>query len=350
LILVDSALGDMSGPRFVQTLAEHPELKVPVVLLLSGAASPEEVKKAWASGPDWVLYKPVIHADLVETLERSLLMVEPAHVRKAKLESAVANKTSSKPPLRVLIAEDNVVNQIVVERILMSFGCAITTVTNGREALEAVENKPFDLVLMDIQMPEMDGMEATRGIRSLPDKRAQMPIVAMTAHAMKGDRERFLAAGMDHYISKPFHKDELLLLIKSIESRVRNQNAGQEVVQTEPKRVFLDSFLRAMGGDEALVQGACDLFAEIMPGRVEELGRALQESRAQDSERLAHNLKASLDSVGARETSERIAVLEANLRSHDFPGALAHFQRIQQDIHEILDEIKARHGADAVAG
>ena len=351
LIMVDAALGDMSGDRFVQALAGHQELKAPVVLLLSGSASPEEVKKAWASGPDWVLYKPVIHADLMETLERSLLMVEPPHVRQAKLEAVVA-KPDAKPPLRVLIAEDNVVNQIVVERILLSFGCAITTVANGRQALEAVENKPFDLVLMDIQMPEMDGMEATRGIRSLPDKRAQLPIVAMTAHAMKGDRERFLASGMDHYISKPFHKDELLLLIKSIESRVRNQDAGRstEAKPTEAGHHSIEGFFKAMGGDETLLRGACDLFAEMMPERVKELGRALEENRAQDAERVAHNLRAALDSVGARETSERLAVLEANLRSRDFPGALAHFQRIHQDIREILAEIEARREASPTDG
>ena len=352
LVMVDSALGDMSGDRFVLALAGHPELKAPVVLLLAGAASPDEVKKAWASGPDWVLYKPVIHADLVETLERSLLMVEPAHVRKPEPPEAGAAKPNAKPPLRVLVAEDNMVNQIVVERILMSYGCDITTVPTGREAVEAVESKPFDLILMDIQMPEMDGMEATRLIRSLPDKRAQLPIVAMTAHAMKGDRERFLASGMDHYISKPFHKDELFMLIKSIESRVRNQDAGmREAVANEVVSGSLDAFLKAMGGDETLFREACDLFAEMMPARVEELGRALEAGQARDAERVAHNLKASLDSLGAREISEQIAVLEAGLRAHDFPAALARFERIQQDIRDILAQIEARHeAANAVAG
>ena len=348
LIMVDSALGDMSGDRFLLTLAEHQELKAPVVLMLSGAASPEEVKNAWASGPDWVLYKPVIHADLVETLERSMLMVEPAHMRQPK-PVAPAQKPDAKPPLRVLIAEDNMVNQIVVERMLLSFGCAITTVPNGREALDAMETKPFDLILMDIQMPEMDGLEATRRIRSLPDHRAHLPIVAMTAHAMKGDRERFLASGMDHYISKPFHKDELFMLIKSIESRVRNQGAGAqgETVVNEAASGSLESFLKAMGGDETLFQGACDLFAEMMPTLLQELSKALNEAQSRDAEREAHNLKASLDSLGAREISEQIAVMEANLRSHDFPGALVQFESIQQDICSILDQIEARRATAA---
>ncbi|MEI6562011.1 MAG: response regulator [Verrucomicrobiota bacterium] len=351
LVMVDSALGDMSGDRFILSLAEHRELKVPVVLMLAGSASPEEVKKAWASGPDWILYKPVIHADLVETLERSMLMVEPAHVRQQQLPESATNKPNAKPPLRVLVAEDNMVNQIVVERILLSFGCDITTVPNGRQAVEAVENKPFDLILMDIQMPEMDGMEATRMIRSLPDHRAQLPIVAMTAHAMKGDRERFLASGMDHYISKPFHKDELFMLIKSIESRVRNQDweTRNAVAAPEMESGSLDGFLKAMGGDESLFQGACDLFAEMMPERLAELGKALEAGQSRDAERVAHNLKAGLDSLGAREISEQISVLEADLRAHDYPAALVRFEHIQKDVCSILAQIQARRETTAPA-
>ena len=348
LVMVDADLGDMGGDRFVHALVKNQELKAPVVLMLPGAASPDEVKKAWASEPDWVLYKPVILADLQETIERSLLMVEPVHIRKGKTESAV-RKRDGKPGLRVLVAEDNLVNKIVAERILTSFGCSITTANNGREAVEAVENQPFDLILMDIQMPEMDGMEATRRIRSLPDARAHLPIVAMTAHAMKGDRERFLASGMDHYISKPFHKDELLLLIKSIESRVMNTPPREET-RPAKKGVALDGFLKAMGGDETLFLGACDLFAEMIPERVQELRGALEARQAQPAERVAHNLRGSLDSLGARETSDRIAVLEANLRSRDFPGALAHFAKIEHDIRNILAEIENRAEASPLVG
>ena len=157
----------------------------------------------------------------------------------------------------------------------------------------------------------------------------------MTAHAMKGDRERFLASGMDHYISKPFHKDELLLLIKSIESRVMNTPPREET-RPAKKRVALDGFLKAMGGDETLFLGACDLFAEMIPERVQELRGALEARQAQPAERVAHNLRASL--------------LEANLRSRDFPGALAHFAKIEHDIRNILAEIENRSEASPLVG
>ncbi len=352
LIMVDARLGDMSGAEFVQTLVKNSTLKAPVVLMLPGSASAEEVKQAWAAGPDWVLYKPVIPADLMETVKRSLLMAEPDPAPAPPQPEAAAARSQGKPPLRVLVAEDNQVNQIVAERILSSFGCSIVTVANGREAVAAVESEPFDLILMDIQMPEMDGMEATRRIRSLPDIRAQLPIVAMTAHAMKGDRERFLASGLDHYISKPFHKDELLLLIKSIEPRVR-QSERAAVAQALPSYaaagescpVSLNGFLQAMGGDATLFRGACDLFAELMPACLAELGAALQACQAEPAERLAHNLRASLDSVGARETSDRVTVMEANLRSRDFPAAHTLFSAIEAEIQAILAEIQAADAA-----
>ncbi len=347
LVMVDTELADMSGQDFVKSLAgEQRNLDAPVVLMLPATATPAEVKAAWTAGPDWVLYKPVMPVDLRETLERSA-MSDPCAGGE---QTAFANvPPAARSALRVLIAEDNVVNQIVAERILSSFGCSIVTVGNGREAVAAIEREPFDLILMDIQMPEMDGMEATRRIRSLPDDRARLPIVAMTAHAMKGDRERFLAAGMDHYISKPFHKDELLLLIKSIKPRVRRAIAmpvDAAAAAPEPPPVVNESislkrFLKAMGGDETLFRGACDLFAEWIPGLALELGKALEEHRPDDAGRLAHNLKDSLDSVGARESSERVTVLEANLRSRDFPGALGHFKTIEEDIRAILAEIEA---------
>ena len=343
LIIVNTALGDMNGAEFVQALVKSHNLKAPVVLLVPGSASPEEVKQAWAAGPDWVLYKPIMQADLMETIERSILMVEPSNVEEENTAADVLpDRLPAKAPLRVLVAEDNLVNQIVAERILMSLGCSIAKVNNGREAVEAVNREHFDLILMDIQMPEMDGMEATRMIRSLPDERASLPIVAMTAHAMKGDRERFLAAGLDHYISKPFHKDELLLLVKSIGARTRKIAAPlPEVAKPQIGAERMSAFLKAMGGDQTLFRKACALFTELIPGRLQELETVIASHSAPDAERLARDLRASLDSVGAREISEKITVMEANLRSRDFPGAMRYFEKIRRDIDAIVEEITA---------
>ena len=124
-------------------------------------------------------------------------------------------------PARILLAEDNIVNQHVARRILQKAGHSVVVAGNGLEALAALRLQTFDLVLMDIQMPEVDGFEATAAIRNIErGTNAHLPIIAMTAHAMKGDRERCLAAGMDGYLSKPVRSSDLLALITDYSSRM----------------------------------------------------------------------------------------------------------------------------------
>jgi CheY-like chemotaxis protein len=123
-----------------------------------------------------------------------------------------------------LLAEDNMVNQKLATRLLQRFGHRVTCVNNGIEAVNAVRLNCFDVVLMDVQMPEMDGLAATSAIRDLAEDRRHVPILALTAHAMKGDRERCLAAGMDGYISKPICRIEL----QSALARIVSQNAVAE--------------------------------------------------------------------------------------------------------------------------
>ena len=120
--------------------------------------------------------------------------------------------------LRILLAEDNPVNQVVATRLLEKRGHTVVAVGNGREALDALDNDPFDLALLDLQMPEMDGLQAVGLIRQREEAegRARLPIIALTAHAMRGDRERCLTAGMDGYITKPINKTELLATIDSV--------------------------------------------------------------------------------------------------------------------------------------
>ena len=137
------------------------------------------------------------------------------------------DKQDSRQRLRILLAEDNVINQRLVMRLLEKQGHTVAVVSNGREALTAVAERPFDLVLMDVQMPEMDGLEATAAIRAQERQTGQhLPIIALTANAMKGDTEVCLAAGMDDYVSKPIKVEALRTALASIEDRRRVKGEG----------------------------------------------------------------------------------------------------------------------------
>jgi two-component system sensor histidine kinase/response regulator len=155
--------------------------------------------------------KPIRQHDLFRTLMLSLGKMKHSEIK----ETPKSNSKASVRNLRIILAEDNIINQKVAVSLLENWGHEVTVVNDGREAVDSLQQQNFDLVLMDVQMPNMDGLEATRRIRNATSSKinSRIPIIAMTAHAMKGDRENFLAAGMDDYISKPINVDEVLNIL-----------------------------------------------------------------------------------------------------------------------------------------
>ena len=160
------------------------------------------------------LRKPIRQSDLLYTIMKTLGKEQEQEIDEQKKTSAEV----SMPQLRILLAEDNIVNQKVAASMLEKMGHDVTVANDGEEAIALLQEQMFDLVLMDVQMPNMNGIEATRKIRTstASNMDLKIPIIAMTAHAMKGDREQFLEAGMDDYISKPINVDELKKVLKKI--------------------------------------------------------------------------------------------------------------------------------------
>jgi CheY-like chemotaxis protein len=216
LVLADAHMPDIDAFSFVEQIKADPKLSRTVVVMLTSGDHPEDGQRCQQLGIAAYLLKPVKPSELLEAIEIALGLTAPAKGESAPEDAVV-------PParqLRVLLAEDSLVNQKLAVALLERRGHLVTVANNGREALVATESQEFDLVLMDVQMPEMDGYEATRAIRMAERQSGlHLPIIAVTAHAFKGDEARCLAAGMDAYISKPISAAELYQAIQTVASR-----------------------------------------------------------------------------------------------------------------------------------
>jgi len=216
LVLSDVHMPEMDGFQLAEHLAGPPHLADAVILMLTSGEREGDLGRCRELGIATYLNKPVRRSDLLRALTRAL--TNRSTIEKISAPASPARRLPQElrhgAPARILLAEDNVINQHVARSILQKAGHSVIVAGNGQEALSILRRQSFDLVLMDVQMPEVDGFEATAAIRENElgtDRR--LPIIAMTAHAMKGDRERCLAAGMDGYISKPICASDLLDLV-----------------------------------------------------------------------------------------------------------------------------------------
>ena len=225
IILTDMQMPEMNGFELVERIRETPEWNAATIVMLSSAGGSGDRERSRELGVAAYLLKPIRQAELRDTIARVMGVREGTAA--APVQEPVAapapEKRDAADSLRVLVAEDNAVNQKLIVRLLEKRGHRVTVAGNGREAVDAAARESFDLVLMDMQMPEMDGFEATAMIR-VRERRsgAHLPIVALTAHAMKGDREKCLAGGMDDYLSKPIQPGELEEVLARF-ARVRKQ-------------------------------------------------------------------------------------------------------------------------------
>jgi two-component system, sensor histidine kinase and response regulator len=213
LVLTDAHMPDIDGFSLVEQIKADAQLSRTVVVMLTSGDHPEDGQRCQKLGIAAYLLKPVKQSELLESIERALGLTVPA---KDLPEPSVATATPARQ-LRVLLAEDSLVNQKLAVALLERRGHVVTVANNGREALAATERQEFDLVLMDVQMPELDGYEATQAIRMRERQSDRhLPIIAVTAHALKGDEARCLAAGMDAYVSKPISAAELYQAIETV--------------------------------------------------------------------------------------------------------------------------------------
>jgi CheY-like chemotaxis protein/HPt (histidine-containing phosphotransfer) domain-containing protein len=247
---------------------------------------------------------------------------------------------ADRPAWRVLLAEDNPVNQKLVVRLLEKQGHTVVVAGNGREALAVIEAEPFDVVLLDVQMPEVDGFEAAGIIRARERTTGgHLPLIALTAHAMKGDRERCLAAGMDDYLAKPIHAAELFAVIK--------RTLARHGPPPDPpdEAVFDEAAVRAVVGEESELLGELvATFRESCPPLLEQLREAVARRDGHGVERAAHTLKGAVAVFAAGAATDAARRLEAIGREGKLDDADAALEALEEELARLrpaLDRLAA---------
>lgn len=277
-------------------------------------------RKAYCDGSDTAddrcLVKPIRTSELWTTIAEMLGDKAQQRTGLAVAGGDGASSATVLPRLRVLVAEDNPVNRRVAKHMLSKCGHDCEIVGNGREVIEALQSQSYDLILMDVQMPEMDGLEATRRIRlDEATSERHIPIIAMTAHAMKGDRDRCIDAGMDDYVAKPLQLVEVQRVLAGLaESQIKG-TASESAAQAS---VFdVDLALQRMGGDEQLLNELTVIFREHLPERTDALRLAAAQADLSALAKAAHVLKSAVGNFAALPAFEALQELEQSARDGD---------------------------------
>jgi CheY-like chemotaxis protein len=287
--------------------------------------------------------KPIKQSDLLKALSTALVELKP----RSRPQARMAPGESPRGPksLRILLAEDNLFNRKLAVALLEKRRHRVVVVGDGREALSALEEQPFDLVLMDVQMPEMDGFQATAAIRER--ERASgghVPIVAMTAHAMKGDRERCLAAGMDGYVSKPIQPAKLFEAIHALFPATGDVERAEPGSTTEldstaayrdsgdrPVNVA-DELLARLGGNRKRLAQLVDVFLEECPKLMARIRDAIDRGDAAGLQRAAHTLRGAVGALSEQGAFQAAGQLETIGTGGDLTDADAAFAILQREL------------------
>ncbi len=342
LVLTDMHMPKMDGFGLIERLNEGSSLAGSTIMMLTSGGQRGDAQRCEQLGIAAYLLKPVRQAELREAITRvlsgrSAKGSTPMITRLSLREEAVAARS-----LTILLAEDNLVNQRLATRMLEKRNHSITVVNNGLEALDALEKTCYDLVLMDMQMPEMDGFEATTVLREreMISGRHQ-PVVAMTALAMNGDRERCLAAGMDGYISKPIRPQELDALLDSYMVVKENASTTKGEAENGSGSVDVGQLLDRIDDDRSFLSELVDIFRKEHRTSILAAQDALDRRSAADLQRVAHALKGSTGNMSAVGASALAAELESMARAQDLSGAQPVLDRLSREMPVVIRALEA---------
>jgi PAS domain S-box-containing protein len=353
LAILDMQMPEMDGVTLAEEIRRYRDARALPLVMLTSLGPREEVR----GGAEFAAYltKPIKPSQLYDTL-MNVFGAAPAGVQAPAPREEPAEQLAERMPLRILVAEDNVVNQQVALLLLKKIGYRADVTANGLEALEALEREPYDVVLMDVQMPKMDGLEATRHIHQRWPEGPRPHVIAATANAMQEEREACLAAGMDDYLSKPIRIEELAAALSRCrphvaprppasgrESGVGSQPPsptdlepqGQPLPAVALQPAALERLAKITGDDPGLLAALIDTFLSDVPLLVDGARRGLQQGQADEVRRAAHTLKSNGATFGAMSFSELSRALESLARSGTLEGMADLIARIEAEYEAV---------------
>ena len=365
LILLDMQMPELDGFEVAKMIKDAPSGEDARIILLSSTGQRGDCDRCKEIGISGYLPKPIKQSDLYDAILMTMgLRSEemPAVITRHKVYEA-------RESFNILLAEDNLINQTLAIKLLETRGHRVTLASNGEEAVEAFKNGDFHLILMDIQMPKMDGFEATRRIRELEAEyqssianqpqlnmlRIQrgrqstierVPIIAMTAHAMTGDREKCIAAGMDDYVSKPIKTETLFSVINKVARQSQGAKAQKRTQSSQgsktfsPKTFDLSGAMETALGNEDLFREIAGMFLETCPDYIARIKKGIAENDGGILEREAHSLKGAIGNFSAREAYEVAHRLEKLGKEGEMATAAGELSNLESTLNELSSEMK----------
>ncbi|MGH7528769.1 MAG: response regulator, partial [Gemmatimonadales bacterium] len=339
LAILDVQMPHMDGFQLAAAVRADAGLAHTQLLMLTSTGQRGDGERCRALGIRAYLTKPLARADLLEALGAVLAEPPAAGSGDVITRHSIAE---SRVGLRILLVEDNAVNQEVAVAMLVKRGHAVHVADNGQEAVRAVTQRGYDVVLMDIQMPTMDGFQATAAIRALPHGHA-LPIIGLTAHAVSGERERCLARGMTDYLAKPFKAAELFAVV---EERAASPSAIATASPPPPPApappIDLDGFRSTMrdAGAEGAVYAILDTFERQGPERLAAVAAAVRGGDAGAIARAAHVFRGAAATIGARELATLLERVETAARAGNVQEARDALERTHIAARAALDYLR----------
>jgi signal transduction histidine kinase/CheY-like chemotaxis protein len=337
LAIVDGMMPQMDGFMLVEEIRQIPSLSETPLIMLSSAGDSLGGQRCRDLGIDQCLIKPVKQSDLLDAI---VTVLRAATADELVPQTSLSNRPDHFASLRILLVEDGLVNQKVAVSLLEQRGHIVAVANNGQEALDAFKRESFDVILMDVQMPIMDGFEATGHIRQCEETSGRhIPILAMTAHAMKGDREQCLEAGMDGYIPKPIRANDLYVAVEGITDRVCASLSDTAGTTDNKMTIDRDGLLKQTAGSVETLNELVELFALECPKLMKAIRAAITNGNPSELQRAAHTLKGSIQFFGVERPAAAALRLESIGREQDLSEAEDAWLVLVQEIEGLMPRL-----------